>query len=77
MKTGETLSIWLCVGLSLLVNGLLIFGAGVYELFHPPAQRVVLFDLHANIWWGAILAVIGLVYCIYFAPGKTRASKRP
>jgi hypothetical protein len=73
MKTGESLSIWLCVGLSLLVNGLLIFGAGVYELFYPPAQRVVLFDVHANIWWGAILAVIGLVYCIYFAPGKTRA----
>jgi hypothetical protein len=73
MKTGEALSIWLCVGLSLLVNGLLIFGAGVYELFYPPAQRVVLFHLHANIWWGAILAVIGLVYCIYFAPGKTRA----
>jgi hypothetical protein len=70
MKTGETLFIWLCVGLSLLVNGLLIFGAGVYELFRPPAQRVALFDLHADIWWGAILAVIGLVYCIYFAPGK-------
>ena len=77
MKTGETLSIWLCVGLSLLVNGLLIFGAGVYEFFQPPVQRVLLFHLHANIWWGAILAVIGLVYCIYFAPGKTRSLKRP
>lgn len=73
MKTGETLSIWLCIGVSLLVNGALIFGAGVYELFHPPAQQVVLYHLHANVWWGAVLAIIGLCYCIYFAPGKTRA----
>ena len=73
MKTGETLSIWLCIGVSLLVNGVLIFGAGIYEYFHPPVQPVVLFHLHANIWWGALLAVVGLAYCIYFAPGKSRA----
>jgi hypothetical protein len=73
MKTGGTLSIWLCVGISLLVNGVLIFGAGVYELLHPPAQQVVLYHLHANIWWGATLAVIGLIYCIYYAPGTVRS----
>jgi hypothetical protein len=73
MKTGETLSIWLCVGISLLVNGVLIFAAGIYELLHPPAQRVVLYHLHANVWWGAMLSIVGLVYCIYFAPGKNRA----
>lgn len=73
MKTGGTLSIWLCVGISLLVNGVLIFGAGLYELIHPPAQQVVLYHLHANIWWGATLAVIGLIYCIYYAPGKSRS----
>jgi hypothetical protein len=28
--------------------------------------------LHANIWWGAILAAIGAFYCIHFAPGKGR-----
>ena len=59
MKTGGTLSIWLCVGVSLLVNGLLIFGAGVYELLHPPAQRVVLYHLHANVWWEPCLASVG------------------
>jgi hypothetical protein len=72
MKTGGSLSIWLFIGFSLLVNGVLIFGAGVYELFHPPMEKVVLFQLHANIWWGGILAVIGAIYCIYFAPGKGR-----
>jgi hypothetical protein len=50
----------------------LIFGAGVYELFRPPMEKVVLFQLHANVWWGGILAVIGAAYCIYFAPGKGR-----
>jgi len=72
MKTGGSLSIWLFIGVSLLVNGLLIFGAGLYEYFYPPAEQVVLYRLHANIWWGGILALIGAGYCIYFAPGKGR-----
>jgi hypothetical protein len=72
MKTGGSLSIWLFIGVSLLVNGVLIFGAGLFEYFHPPAEQVVLYRLHANIWWGAILALIGAGYCIRFAPGKGR-----
>lgn len=72
MKTGGSLSIWLFIGVSLLVNGLLICGAGIYEFFHPPANQVVLFNLHAAIWWGGLLALIGLAYCIYFAPRKKR-----
>jgi hypothetical protein len=61
-------SIWFFIGLSLLVNGLLIFGAGVWELFNPPANPVVLFQYHANVWWGAVLAIVGLIYCIRFRP---------
>jgi hypothetical protein len=56
----------------LLVNGLLILGAGVYQLFNPPQQEVVLFGLHAGVWWGALLAIIGAGYCHYYAPGKGR-----
>ena len=68
------ISIWFFIGLSLLVNGALILGAGIYQVMHPPENPgVVLFNLHANVWWGAVLAVAGLVYCIYFAPGKNRA----
>jgi hypothetical protein len=72
MKTGGSLSIWLFIGISLLVNGVLIFGAGLYELIHPPRTPVVLFNLHASIWWGALLAALGAFYCIYYAPGKGR-----
>jgi hypothetical protein len=72
MKPGGSISIWFFIGISLLVNGLLICAGGIYELVHPPQAQVVLFHLHAGVWWGGILAVIGAVYCIYFAPGKGR-----
>jgi len=54
------------------VNGLLILGAGLYELSHPPEVRVVLFELHASVWWGGILTALGAGYSTYFAPGKGR-----
>jgi len=65
------ISIWFFIGLSLLVNGVLIAGAGIWEVMHPPlVPTVVLFSLHANVWWGAILAVAGAFYCYKFAPGR-------
>ena len=63
MKAGGSISIWFFIGISLLVNGLLIFGAGIYELFHTPLAPVVLFHLHASVWWGGILALLGAGYC--------------
>ncbi len=72
MKEGGSLSIWFFIGLSLLVNGLLILASGIYELIHPPAAPVVLFHVHASVWWGGLMTTIGAVYCIYFAPGKGR-----
>jgi hypothetical protein len=62
-------SIWFFIGVSLAVNGALILAAGIYQLANPPVDPgVVLFNLHANVWWGAVLLVFGLVYCIRFAP---------
>ena len=62
------ISIWFFIGLSLLVNGILITGVGLWEIFHPPTNPVVLFSLHANVWWGTALLVLGLIYCFRFAP---------
>jgi FtsH-binding integral membrane protein len=67
---GSGIKIWFFIGLSLLVNGVLITGAGIWEWIQPPQNAVVLFDLHASIWWGAILAVFGMIYCYKFAPGR-------
>ncbi|HEY3130282.1 MAG: hypothetical protein DMG84_00080 [Acidobacteria bacterium] len=62
--------IWFFIGISLFVNGILIVGAGIWEIFHPPANPVVLFHLHANVWWGAVLLLLGIVYCVRFAPAR-------
>jgi len=65
------ISIWFFIGLSLLVNGALILGAGIYQVVNPPVNPgVVLFNLHANVWWGAVLLVVGLTYCLIFRPRR-------
>ena len=69
------ISIWFFIGISLLVNGVLIFGAGLYQLFFPPEKEVVLFRLHAGVWWGAMLAIIGIIYCVHYAPVKRSVGK--
>jgi FtsH-binding integral membrane protein len=74
VKIGGSLSIWFFIGLSLLVNGALIFVTGIYELVAPPGNKVVLYDLHANVWWGALLLALGVVYCVRFSPSH---EKRP
>jgi FtsH-binding integral membrane protein len=68
MDSKNVLSIWLVVGVSLLVNGLLILGAGLYELAHPPVHPVVLYQYHASIWLGAVLTLFGGFYTYRFAP---------
>ena len=65
------ISIWFFIGISLAVNGALILSAGIYQLVNPPLHPgVVLFNLHAGVWWGAVLLVIGALYCFRFAPGR-------
>jgi hypothetical protein len=65
---GNSISIWFFIGFSLLVNGVLILGAGIYEYSHPPEFKVVLFDLHASVWWGLMLTVLGGLYCWRYRP---------
>lgn len=73
MKTGSHLSIWFFTGVCLAVNGALIFAWGIYEIANPPTTRVVLYDLHANVWWGAVLLILGLFFSLRFSPGRERA----
>jgi hypothetical protein len=64
------ISIWLFVGVLLLIYGVLILGAGIWNLGHPPERVTVLANLHAQIWWGALLIILGAVYTWTFRPGK-------
>lgn len=61
--------VWFFVGVLLLVYGVLILVSGIYDWSHPP--DVVLANLHAPVWWGGLLTVLGIIYCVLFRPGKT------
>jgi hypothetical protein len=66
------LSIWFFVGVLLLAYGVLILGAGLYEFVSPPTRQVVMSELHAGVWWGALLIVLGAFYTYHFAPRRDR-----
>jgi hypothetical protein len=66
------ISIWFFIGALLLVYGVLILGAGLYGLAVPPERVVVLAQLHAGIWWGALLIVLGGIYSYAFFPGRKK-----
>jgi hypothetical protein len=68
------ISIWFFIGVLLLAYGVLIFCAGVYDIFQPPAKPVVLARLHAGVWWGLLLLAMGLFYSIRFRPKKTQGN---
>ncbi len=55
-------NIWFFVGCILFVMGIIVFAAGIYDLFHPFDGNIVLAKTHANIWWGVIITVVGAVY---------------
>ncbi len=61
--------VWFFVGVLLLIYGVLILAMGIIQSSNPP--KVVLAHLHAPIWWGGILTVVGVVYVYLFRPGKS------
>ena len=65
-----TMSIWFFAGIMLLAYGIVILAAGLWELSHPLAHPPALYQLHAPIWWGALLAVAGTFYTIKFWPRR-------
>ena len=67
--------IWFFIGALLLVYGVLILAAGIAGLFRPP--HVMLAELHAGIWWGALLIAIGGFYVRTFRPGRGAKAPRP
>jgi len=74
MKAGS-ISIWFFIGVSLLFNGAVILLAGLYELIHPPQFPVVLYQWHAGIWWGGILLLGGIFYCVRYLPWRENSHR--
>jgi len=67
---GSGISIWFFIGVLLAIYGFLICGYGIYELVTGQVAHVALANLHAPVWWGAIMLVLGAFYCLKFRPGN-------
>ena len=70
MEREHQVPIWYFIGILLTIYGVLITGSGIYGLYSPPQREVALSYLHADIWWGALLVILGLLYVVKFKPPK-------
>jgi hypothetical protein len=66
----KEISIWFFIGVLLTVYGVTILSYGIWELVTNTIANVVLNNLHAPIWWGAIMLLLGIFYALRFRPGK-------
>ncbi len=64
-------TIWTFIGFILIIYGVIISGAGIYYLFHPPIYTA-LYQLDPSLWWGLILLVSG---CIFYRVDLRRRLK--
>jgi len=68
MHNHGRIPIWFFIGVLLTAYGVIIFAAGIYDIWYP--ANVVLQELHVGIWWGLLLLAVGLLYVIRFYPRK-------
>jgi hypothetical protein len=66
----HVIPVWFFVGLLLLTYGVLILATGLINYSTP--SNTVLSELHAPVWWGAVLAVVGAIYTFVHWPGRAR-----
>ena len=64
----KIIPVWFFVGVLFLIYGVLIFATGLLEWNTP--STTVLAELHASVWWGAILIIAGAAYVVAFRPKK-------
>jgi hypothetical protein len=67
---GSGISIWFFIGVLLVIYGVLICGYGAYELVSGNVANVALANLHAPVWWGALMLALGAFYCVRFNPRR-------
>ena len=72
MEKEHQIPIWFFIGGILAVYGVLILGSGLFGLVWPPQRPVKLSFLHADIWWGALLTVVGAFYVWKYWPWKVQ-----
>jgi hypothetical protein len=68
MEKRAIIPVWFFVGLLLGIYGVLICLSGLAEWSQP--SKTILAELHAPVWWGALLAAIGAAYSVCFRPRR-------
>jgi heme/copper-type cytochrome/quinol oxidase subunit 3 len=68
----KQIPIWFFIGALLAVYGLIIAGYALLTLHQPPPPNMPeeIYKLHAPIWWGVLLACLGIFYVVRFWPSK-------
>jgi len=75
MVENKGISIWFFIGSLLLLYGIIITVANIFEAIYSSFGRnVVLKELDFGIWWGLLLIIVGLIYFINFRPWKKKSS---
>lgn len=70
MHEEEGFSIWFFVGIMLSVYGPIILIANIPGWSSGNTPHVVLEQLHAGIWWGIVLTLLGALFLYLHWPGK-------
>jgi hypothetical protein len=70
MEGSREIPIWFFIGVLLSVYGVMILGYGLWEIVTGHLAHVVLARLHAPVWWGALMLLLGLFYLVRFRPGR-------
>ena len=65
-ETRHIVPVWFFVGLLFLIYGALIVISGLAEWRNPAST--VLAQLHAPVWWGGVMVVLGAIYVGVFRP---------
>ena len=68
MEKEHQIPIWFFIGTLLAIYGVLIVGSGIYGWISPPDHKVVLWEMHADVWWGFMLIVLGIFYSVRYRP---------
>jgi hypothetical protein len=64
----KMLPVWFFIGVLLLIYGVIILGVSIQRFSEP--STVVLSRLHAGLWGGILLIVLGSFYTLKFWPRR-------
>lgn len=54
--------IWYFVGLILFITGAIVVVSGIISYINPPEVQKVLAETHPELWWGALMMIVGAIY---------------